>query len=206
VLVYNTEIVDADDLPDSVLDLTDDRFAGEVALAPANASFQDFVSAMRQVIGDEEAARWLDGMAANESPTYADNSSIVAAVGRGEVPMGLVNHYYNHRALAEDPDQPSRNYVFPNGDIGALLIASTVTVIEGSDRQGDAERFVEFLLSPEAQEYFSEETFEYPLASGVEPAENLRPLDSIEAPDFDIGALGGDLRSTVQMIVESGLL
>ena len=206
VLVYNTEIVDADDLPDSVLDLTDDRFAGEVALAPANASFQDFVSAMRQVIGDEEAARWLDGMAANESPTYADNSSIVAAVGRGEVPMGLVNHYYNHRALAEDPDQPSRNYVFPNGDIGALLIASTVTVIEGSDRQGDAERFVEFLLSPEAQEYFSEETFEYPLASKVEPAENLRPLDSIDAPDFDIGALGGDLRSTVQMIVESGLL
>jgi iron(III) transport system substrate-binding protein len=206
VLVYNTEVVDPDDLPDSVLELTDEQFAGKVALAPTNASFQDFVTAMRQEIGDDAARSWLEGMVANDSPTYADNSSIVDAVGRGEVPMGLVNHYYNHRALAENPDQPSSNYVFPGRDIGALLIASTVSVIEGTDRGEDAARFVEFLLSREAQEYFSEETFEYPLASGVAPAGDLEPLDAVDAPDVDIGAFGSDLRSTAQMIAESGLL
>ena len=206
VLVYNTEVVDASDLPNSVLDLTGEQYAGKVALAPSNASFQDFVTAMRQVMGDDAARDWLEGMAANNSPTYADNSSIVAAVGRGEIPMGLVNHYYNYRALDEDPDQPSRNYVFPGRDIGALLIASTVSVVEGTDRRDDAARFVEFLLSKQAQEYFSEETFEYPLAAGVSPTEGLEPLDAVDAPDVDIGALGGDLRSTAQMIVESGLL
>jgi iron(III) transport system substrate-binding protein len=206
VLVYNTEVVDASDLPDSVLDLTDEQYAGKVALAPSNASFQDFVTAMRQVMGDDAALNWLEGMAANNSPTYADNSSIVAAVGRGEIPMGLVNHYYNYRALDENPDQPSRNYVFPDRDIGALLIASTVSVVEGTERRDDAARFVEFLLSEQAQEYFSEETFEYPLAAGASPTEDLEPLDAVDAPDVDIGALGGDLRSTAQMIVESGLL
>lgn len=206
VLVYNTEVVDPDDLPDSVLELTDEQYAGKVAIAPTNASFQDFVTAMRQEIGDDAALSWLEGMVANDSPTYADNSSIVDAVGRGEVPMGLVNHYYNHRALGENPDQPSSNYVFPGRDIGALLIASTVSVIEGTDRGEQAARFVEFLLSREAQEYFSEETFEYPLASGVAPARDLEPLDAVDAPDVDIGALGSDLRSTAQMIAESGLL
>lgn len=206
VLVYNTEIVDDDELPQSVLDLTDAQFEGRVALAPSNASFQDFVTAMRQEIGDDEAREWLVGMVENNSSIYADNSSIVAAVGRGEVPMGLVNHYYNYRALDEDPDQPSENYVFEGGDIGALLIASTVSVMEGTEHAAEAGRFVEFLLSEDAQEYFSEETFEYPLAAGVSPAEDLAPLNTVDAPDVDIGSLGGDLRSTAEMIVESGLL
>ena len=206
VLVYNTEMVDAEDLPDSVLDLSDEQYAGEVAVAPTNASFQDFVTAMRQAIGEDAARAWLEGMAANNSPIFADNSSIVAAVGRGEVPMGLVNHYYNYRALDEDPSQPSLNYVFPGNDIGALLIASTVSVIETTDHADEAARFVEFLLSRDAQEYFSEETFEYPLASGVEPAQDLEPLDTVDTPDIDIGALGADLRTTAEMISESGLL
>ena len=206
VLVYNTEMVDPEDLPDSVLELTDEQYAGDVALAPTNASFQDFVTALRQAIGEDEARAWLDGMVANDSPIFADNTSIVAAVGRGEVPMGLVNHYYNYRALDEDPNQPSRNYVFPGNDIGALLIASTVSVIDTTDHADEAARFVEFLLAGDAQEYFSEETFEYPLASGVEPAEDLEPLDTVDAPDVDIGALGADLRSTAEMISESGLL
>jgi iron(III) transport system substrate-binding protein len=205
VLVYNTELVDPSELPESVLELTDERFEGMIALAPTNASFHDFVTAMRQVEGDAATQAWLEGMVANNSPTYADNSSIVAAVGRGEVPMGLVNHYYNYRALDEDPNQPSANYIFPNGDIGALLIASTVSVLGSSEHKDDAERFVEFLLSDEAQSYFSRETFEYPLVEGVDPAEVLEPLDSVGAPDFDIGDLGADLRSTSEMILESGL-
>jgi iron(III) transport system substrate-binding protein len=205
VLVYNTELIDPSELPGSVLELTDPRFEGMVALAPTNASFHDFVTALRQSEGDEATRSWLEGMVANSSPTYADNASIVAAVGRGEVPMGLVNHYYNYRALDEDPNQHSANYVFPNGDIGALLIASTVSVLDSSDQIDDAERFVEFLLSDDAQRYFSEETFEYPLVDGVQPADVLEPLDSVGAPDVDIGDLGADLRSTSEMILESGL-
>ncbi len=205
VLVYNTETVSEEDLPESVFDLVDPEYKGRVALAPTNASFQDFVTAMRDVEGDEAAREWLEGMAANEAPAYADNSSIVAAVGRGEVPMGLVNHYYNYRALEEDPDLPTRNYVFPSDDLGSLLIDSTVAILGSTDRREDAQRFVEFLLSEEAQEFFSAETFEYPLAGGAAPAEELPPLDELEGPDVDLTGLG-DLRTTAAMIEDSGLL
>ena len=56
VLVYNTDDVDPATLPDSVLDLTDPAYSGKVAVAPANGSFQDFVSAMRVQQGDDAAA------------------------------------------------------------------------------------------------------------------------------------------------------
>ena len=206
VLVYNTEMVSEDDLPESVFDLVDPQYEGDVALAPTNASFQDFVTAMRQTEGDDVTQEWLDGMAANGSPTYADNSSIVAAVGRGEVPIGLVNHYYNYRALEEDPGLPTRNYVFPGDDLGSLLIDSTVGILATTDHREDAEELVEFLLGEEAQEFFSRETFEYPLAAGAAPAEELPPLDTLGGrPEVDLTGLG-DLAATAQMIDDSGLL
>lgn len=206
VLVYNQELVDASDLPESVFDITGSEYAGKVALAPTNGSFQDFVSALALIEGEDVAREWLKDMAESGAPTYADNSSIVDAVARGEVPMGLVNHYYNHRFLDEDPSLPSRNHVFPNGDIGSLLIASTISVIETSDLKDEARELVEFLLSEEAQRYFAEETFEYPLVSGIEPSVELPPLDAAGAPDFDIDRLGGELEETTRMIAESGLL
>jgi iron(III) transport system substrate-binding protein len=204
VLVYNEDMVSESELPESVLELTDERYRGQVGLAPPNGSFQDFVTALRLEVGDEGAREWLEGMAANESPTYPDNLSIVDAVARGEIPMGLVNHYYNYRYLDENPDAPSRNYVFPNGDIGALLIASTISVLEPAEDDDQAQELVEFLLDEEAQQFFADETFEYPLIDGVEPSEELPPLESIEAPEIDLDRLG-DLATTVTMIAESGL-
>jgi iron(III) transport system substrate-binding protein len=205
VLVYNEEIVDEADLPESVLELTDESYAGDVALAPTNGSFQDFVTAMRQIEGEDVTAQWLGDMQDNGSPTYADNSSIVDAVARGEVPMGLVNHYYNYRKLEEDPNAPSRNYVFPNGDVGSLLIASTGSIVAGTDKQDDASAFIDYLLSDDAQQFYSDETFEYPLTEGVEPPAELPPLESLETPAIDLNDLGS-LQETASLIEESGLL
>ena len=205
VLVYNREEVDEADLPDSVLELTDPEYEGRVAVAPSNGSFQDFVTGMRAVEGDDAALEWLEGMADNDAPVYANNNAIVEAVGRGEVPMGLVNHYYNFRAKAEDPDVPSENHIFPDGDIGALLLETGVGVLDTTDQAEDAQRFIDFLLAEEAQRYFSEETFEYPLAAGVEPASGLPPLDDIVTAEVPLAELEGGLSRTRELIGESGL-
>jgi iron(III) transport system substrate-binding protein len=204
VLVYNSEQVREADLPDSVLDLTDRRYAGKIAIAPANGSFQDFVTAMRQLQGEEAATAWLKAMAANRPRTYANNNAIVEAVGRGEVQMGLVNHYYNYRFRQENPYTPSRNHIFADGDVGALVIPSTATMLAGSDKAEEAGRFIEFLLSPEAQRYFSDQTFEYPLVKGIPAASGLPPLSSLHSPDYDVDDLGGGLERTVQLIRASG--
>jgi iron(III) transport system substrate-binding protein len=204
VLVYNAKLVAEADLPDSVLDLTDDRFAGKVAVAPSNGSFQDFVTAMRQLEGEAATAGWLKAMVANKPRTYANNNAIVEAVSRGEVQMGLVNHYYNYRFQQENPGTPSRNHSFADGDVGALVIPSTASLLAGTDKADEASRFVEFLLSPEAQRYFSDQTFEYPLVKGIPAAPGLPALASLHSPEYDVDALGGGLQQTVELIRSSG--
>lgn len=205
VIVYNTELVDEADLPDSVLDLTAPEYEGRVAVAPTNGSFQDFVSAMRIALGDEATGEWLTGMAENDAPEYGNNNAIVEAVSRGEVPMGLVNHYYNERFLAEDPDLPSENHFLPADDVGSLLIATAAAVLESSDDKELAEELVSWLLGEEAQQYFTDETFEYPLAAGVEPNPALDPFTADEVFTIDYAKLGADFETTLDLIRESGL-
>lgn len=205
VLVYNTELVDPADLPESVFDLTEPQWKGQVGVAPSNGSFQDFVTAMRATEGDDVTMAWLEGLADNDPVSYPKNSAIVAAVGRGEVEVGLVNHYYNYRALEEDPGQPSANHHFPNDDPGATLIVTGASILNGTDRAAVAAQLIEFLLSPEGQQYFAAETFEYPLAIGEPPPANLPPLDFAALGAVPFEDLAGGLEQTRQMIADSGL-
>jgi iron(III) transport system substrate-binding protein len=198
-------MVDEADLPGSVLELTGPDYAGKVGVAPTNGSFQDFVTAMRVLEGEDVAKDWLEGMASNDARTYANNNAIVEAVGRGEIPMGLVNHYYNFQFLAEDPGLPSRNHQFDGGDIGGLVIPSSASVLASSGRQEDARRFIAFLLEKDAQRYFAEETFEYPLADGVPAAEGVPPLATLRPPPGEQPDELGDIATTGRLIAEAGL-
>jgi iron(III) transport system substrate-binding protein len=192
-------------LPISVFELTDDQFRGQVGLAPGNSSFQDFVTIMRDTYGDDATLDWLTGMADNDARSYSGNTAIVQAVGRGEVPMGLVNHYYNFRALAEDPGTSSRNYYFPDGDIGSVLIATGAGLLASSDQPELGTQLIEFLLGQTAQQYLTEETFEYPLALDSEPVDILPALTTIDAAFLDLDELGGGLERTKELIDASGL-
>jgi iron(III) transport system substrate-binding protein len=204
VLVYNEDLVDEADLPDSVRDVTAAAYRGEVAIAPTNGSFQDFVTAFRLSAGDEAATAWLEGMAANDAPTYPSNSAIVEAVSRGEVPMGLVNHYYNLRFLAEDPGLPTRNHAFAPGDVGALLMPASMSILASSERKDAAAEFIEYMLSEETQAYFATETFEYPVREGVAGPDGAPPIEDLRPPDVDVTHLE-DLETTVRMIQDAGL-
>ena len=206
VLVYNKDAVSEDELPQSVFDVTQPQYRSRVGIAPPNASFLDFVTAMRELEGDERTLDWLEALEANDVQTYQNNIAIVDAVNRGEIDMGLVNHYYNEQAKAEDPGIASVNYVFPNGDVGALILVTAAGVLESSGNKEGAEALVDFLLSKEAQEYFAEETFEYPLAAGVEPTvKDLPPLADIAAPTLELSSLGDKLKTTRELIQQAGL-
>jgi iron(III) transport system substrate-binding protein len=203
-LVYNTDLVAEADLPASVLDLTDPRYDGLVGVAPGNASFQDFVTALRTELGDDAAGAFLEGLAANGATTYPNNVAILDAVNRGEVAMGLINHYYWFEAGVDDPDQPSRLHFFEEGDLGSMLLVTAASVLDTADDPELAADLVAFLLGEEAQTYFATETLEYPLAAGVEPVEGLFPLDDVVSSRLAFESLD-DLDRTIELIRASGL-
>ncbi|MGA1668498.1 MAG: extracellular solute-binding protein, partial [Candidatus Nanopelagicales bacterium] len=94
VIAYDPEQVPAAEVPQSIFDLTDPTWKGQVAIAPTNASFQAFVTAMRVSQGDEVTKQWLEGLVANDVQTYEKNGLILDAVDTGQAQLGLINHYY----------------------------------------------------------------------------------------------------------------
>ncbi len=207
VIVYNPTKVPEAEVPKSVFDLTDAKWKGRIAVAPTNASFQSFVTAMRIQAGEARTQEWLRGLKANEPKTFPGNQPVVEAVDKGEADLGLVNHYYLYeRADAIGQDKVvAKNAFTTNGDPGALINVAGVAVLKSAKATAGATEFVKYLLSPAAQEYFAEETHEYPLLAGVPTAAGVTPLSDIQSPDIDLSDLD-TLEQTLRMIREAGLL
>ena len=77
------------ELPASILDFTDPEWSGRIGWAPANGSFQSFVTALRATEGDEAARAWLEGILANDAVDYPSNTAAVEGVAAGEVDVAL---------------------------------------------------------------------------------------------------------------------
>jgi iron(III) transport system substrate-binding protein len=206
VIAYNTEALSDTEVPDSVFELTDPRWNGKVGIAPTNASFQAFVTAMRETVGEDRTRQWLEDMKANDAQAYESNSPIVEAVASEEIELGLVNHYYLALVKEEQPDAPVANKYLPGDDPGALVSTAGVAVLESSDDREAAERFVDYLLSEEGQRFYAEEAeeAEYPLVDGVQPKEGLPALDSLQGPEVELDSFGQELETTLELLSETG--
>lgn len=206
VIAYDSSRVSADEVPTSVLELTDPTWKGEVAIAPTNGSFQAFVTAMRVALGDEETKAWLQGMVDNEAQIYEKNSLIRDAVDAGQVKLGLINHYYWYEKAAEvGEDALNVQIAFTEpGDPGSLVNVAGACVLTGADNPGGAEEFVTWALTPQEQEWFVEKSWEYPLVEGVPAAEGLPSIESLQGPDVPLAELE-DLPGTLAMLQEVGL-
>lgn len=204
VVAYNTDRVSAAELPASIWELTEPQWRGRVGWAPTNGSFQSFITAMRLLEGEERTLEWLEAMRDNGVVEYRNNTAIVEAIGRGEIDAGITNNYYLYRFLAEDPNFPVAHH-YTRGDVGALVNIAGVAIINTTDSRTEAEQFIEFLLSDQAQNFFAEVTKEYPLVQGMEPPEEQLSLDEINPPDIDLTDLA-DLQGTLALLQRAGIL
>jgi iron(III) transport system substrate-binding protein len=206
VIAYNTDELSEDEVPDSVLDLTDPKWKGKIGFPPTNASFQAFVTALRLSAGEDRAREWLEGIKANDPKLYEKNTPVVEAVAAGEIQVGLVNHYYLYLVKEESPDAPVANHFLDGDDPGALVSVAGVGIVEGTDNEDGARELVDFLLSEQGQRFYVDEAeeAEYPLIEGVEPKEGLPPLSSIRGPDLDLAEFGPELERTLELLNEVG--
>ncbi|HET6696833.1 MAG TPA: iron ABC transporter substrate-binding protein [Gaiellaceae bacterium] len=206
VVVYNTDELSEDDLPDSIWDYADSEWQGRIGFAPTNASFQAMVTAMRLDRGDDETREWLEAIVANDPHLYENNIATVEAAAAGEVDVGFVNHYYLYGHLQENPDDPVANHHLEAGDSGALVNVAGAGILASTDKPGMAQQLVDYLLADTGQEYFATETDEYPLVDGIESDNDLPPLTDLHGPDVELGALGGELEATIELLNSVGLL
>lgn len=206
VVVYNNELLTEADLPADIADFTDPAWAGRIGWAPTNASFQAMVTGMRVLWGEEETRTWLEGILANNPVVFEGNAPIVEAVAAGEVEVGFVNHYYLYRFLAEQGEAFSaRNYFLPGGGPGSLVMVAGAARLAAGPNEANALTFINYLVSPEAQQYFTEQTNEYPVVESVAGPEGLTPIEELNAAEIALTDLA-DLQGTTQLLQDVGVL
>jgi iron(III) transport system substrate-binding protein len=208
VIAYNTDELTADEVPNSVFDLTDPKWKGKIGIAPTNASFQAFVTAMRLDVGDERTKQWLEGVKANEPKFYEKNLPVVEAVAAGEIQVGLVNHYYLYLVKDEQPDAPVTNKYLPGDDPGALVSVAGAGVLDGAKHKDAAERFVAFLLADAQQRFYTDQAAEaeIPLVAGIAPRKGVPTLAELagRGPHVDLSSFGAELERTLDLLNETG--
>lgn len=207
VLVYNPVLLAERglELPTSILELAYPEYSGLVGWAPTNGSFQANITAMRVLLGDAQTYQWLEAMVENGTKSYEGNTQLNQAVIDGEILMGITNHYYMFRFITENPDAPIAHHFFPAGDAGSLINVAGAGVLTSSTQKGLSQRLILYMLGHDAQQYFADSTFEYPVVEGVAVNERLIPLSEIQAPVIDLSNLN-DLQGSIDMIEESGAL
>jgi iron(III) transport system substrate-binding protein len=208
VLAYNPAKVSAAALPSHLLDLANTKWSGQLGFAPSDSDFLPLVSAVIKQYGTNTALAWLMGLK-QVGLIYQDDESVVAAVARGNVAIGIINNYYWDRLETELGPQKidSKIYHFKNGDVGGLINVSGAAVLKSSKHQAEAQKFLAFLDSATAQKLLgeSEIDFEYPLRPGVAPNAKLTPFKELTPPAIDVSKLGDD-QEAGKLLQQAGLI
>ncbi len=195
---FNTKKLTAKDIPDDVMAFPDSDL--KIGWAPAYASFQSFVTAMRLLKGDKATTNWLKAMN-SKSKKYAGELGVVLAVERGAVDVGFANHYYTLRLKAGKPNA-NVDLAFTKNDAGCLVNTSGIVALKKGEL---ATNFIRYLLTKEVQSFLASEAYEIPLVNNIATPAGLPTLDTVSPPAIDLTQLA-DLRPTIALMRNAGVL
>jgi len=208
-LVYNTNALKPSQLPTSVMDLANPKWAGKLGIAPGETDFQPIITSIADTHGSAAALAWLKGVKANAgSHIYPDNETLTSEVNSGQVEIGLINHYYWYRlraGLGAGAMHSALHYFAP-GDPGYVLNVSGAGILASSTHQAAAQKFLAFLISAAGQRIIAQsDSFEYPLRPGVAANSQLPPLSSLHPDPADTIAKLGDGSTALQLLQQAQL-
>ena len=174
VVVYDKVRVKREDV-DTYEELGDPKNKGKLCIRsgahPYNLSL---FGAVTEHLGPEKSEAWLKGMVDNmaRAPKGGDTDQI-KAVAAGECPIGVTNSYYLARMMrSNNPEDRAVvekvGVVFPNQNSwGTHVNIAGAAVARHAKNQANAVKFLEYLASPSAQNYFANGNNEWPVAKGV---------------------------------------
>jgi iron(III) transport system substrate-binding protein len=193
VFVHNMSLLPDGRLPASIMDLAKPEWKDRFGISPSGADFQAIVSAVYAVQGDAAGAAWLQGIKDN-AKIYQGNNAILKAVNSGEVPGGVLYHYYWYGDKADGGANSSNTALqfFGNKDAGAFVSVSGGGVLASSKHAAQAQQFLAYITSAEGQKILSDgDALEYSVGSAVASNPALKPLAELDAPDVDLNTLNG---------------
>ena len=210
-VVYAKDRVDPSEIT-SYEDLADPKWQGRVCIrSSSNVYNQSLVASMIEANGVEATEAWAQGLVDNLArPPQGGDTDQIKAVAAGECDVAVVNHYYlvrliegetaEDRAVADDV-----GIVFPNqGGRGVHANVSGAGVVASAPNKENAVTFLEYLTTPEAQAYFAQGNYEFPVVAGVELDPVLEQWGEIKTDAVNAAKLGENNPEAVKLMDRVG--
>ncbi len=208
IIVYNTTLMKPEQIK-SLLDLADPKWKDKIAIPNSGSEYlQAGVSVIRAAYGDDRTKQFLQGLKENAgTQVYQKSSQIVEAVAKGQVALGIVNHYYVYRHLAAQPGAPIA-VLMPDqheGGMGAIMNVAGIGIVKHTAHLDSAKLLVEFLVAQAGQKIFADLDKEYPLHPEVKPDPALVERKSFRAALVPLSRLAELREPTLTLIEHVGL-
>jgi iron(III) transport system substrate-binding protein len=208
IIAYNTTLVKPEELK-SLLDLADPKWKDKIAIPNSGSEYlQAGVSVIRATHGDARTRLFLQGLKDNAgNHVYQKSSQIVDAVAKGQVALGIVNHYYVYRHLMTQPSAPLAVFMpdQQEGGMGAIMNVAGIGVIKSTKHLDSAKLLVEFLVAQAGQKLFADLDKEYPLHPEVKADPALVDRKSFRAAQVPLSKLAELREPTLTLIEQVGL-
>lgn len=187
-------------------DLADPKWKGRICTRSGTHDYTlGLVAAMLVHHGEDATRTWLEGVKANlaRKPEGNDRAQ-VRAIWAGQCDISLGNTYYMG-AMLEDPEQQdwanSVNILFPTFEDGGTHInVSGVAMTKAAPNRDAARAFIEYLVSPEAQEIYAEAVYEYPAATGAKVSPLVASWGEITPDDTDLDEIAAQRAAALRLV------
>ncbi|MEL6201178.1 MAG: Fe(3+) ABC transporter substrate-binding protein [Pseudomonadota bacterium] len=211
ILFYDKN--DVSDPPMTYEDLADPKYAGQVCIrSSSNVYTQNITAALIAHLGEDSIGEWAKGVVANfaRDPQGGDTDQL-RGIASGECDIAMSNTYYFARAIRKDVDglpadvRESIGWVFPNqNSIGAHMNISGGGVAANAPNKENAIKFLEYLASEQAQEYFSAGNDEYPGVPGVGLAPSVATLGIFRPDTIELSDIADNIDAANRILGEAG--
>lgn len=210
ILFYDK--TDVENPPMTYQDLAKPEYAGQVCIrSSSNVYTQNIVAALTAHLGEDAIGDWAKAVVGNfaRDPQGGDTDQLRGIVS-GECDIAMSNTYYFARALRKDVSGLSGRmdnigWVFPNqNDIGAHMNISGGGVAVNAPNKENAIKFLEYLASEQAQEYFSAGNDEYPAVPGIGLAPSVAALGIFRPDAIALSDIADNIGAAQNILAESG--
>jgi iron(III) transport system substrate-binding protein len=204
-IMRSTERLPEDEAPATYAELGDPRFKGRLCLRTSDSVYNSsFVADQIAKDGRDATERMLRAWMANDPTILGSDVDVLEAIKAGQCDVGLTNHYYLGRILADDPDFPVAP-VWANQDgRGVHLNMSGIGITRYSDNPSVARELVEFLVSKEAQELFASTNSEFPANPDVPLPPQIADWRGFRVDPIDVTSDAGLQADAVKLMNEVG--
>jgi iron(III) transport system substrate-binding protein len=200
VILYNSSLVQEEEAPKSIFELTDPKWKHQVVIPdPRSGTMSFHAVALFATLGDEKAIQFFRDLKRNEVTVASSNSEVRRLIETGEFAIGLTDTDDANLALLSGSPVV---VVYPDENgLGTAFIPNVVSLIAGGPNPEQGKKLIDFLLSPEAEEMLAKSAaVQIPLHPAIPLPANIRGLGSLRLLPVDYGTAADRLDHVIRVL------